>query len=79
MDAKNDIKSNLARYGWTLTNVVEELNKKYGRNDTIQNLSNKISKGTIRYKEILEIADVIGCQIIWEKKQPNKIIEWKEE
>lgn len=69
LEIRNEIKSILAKNGWTLTEVVNALNKKYSRNDSVQNLSKKILKGTIRYKEVQEIASVIGCEICWIKKE----------
>jgi hypothetical protein len=68
MEIKNEIKSILAGSGWTMTDVVKELNNKYERNDSVQNLSKKLTKETIRYKEIKEIADVMGYELNWVKK-----------
>ena len=64
---KSEIKSEITRNGWTMTEVVAALNQKHGRNDTVQNLSNKLSKGTLRYSEAMEIAEVIGCRLEWRK------------
>ncbi|WP_285855642.1 DUF6471 domain-containing protein [Paenibacillus camelliae] len=64
---KSEIKSEITRNGWTMTEVVAALNQKHGRNDTVQNLSNKLSKGTLRYSEAMEIAEVIGCRLEWKK------------
>jgi transposase len=72
MEIKNEIKSILAINGWTMTEVVNELNKKYGRNDSVQNLSKKLSKETIRYKEIKEIADVLGFELNWVNKKEEE-------
>lgn len=66
---KNDIKANIARSGYTLTKIVELLNEKYNKKTTVQNLSNKLSRETISYKEILEIADVLGYEIVWKDKR----------
>jgi predicted dithiol-disulfide oxidoreductase (DUF899 family) len=63
---KQEIKSYLARSGWTMTDLVSALNEKYNRNDSVQNLSNKLARGTIKYKEVKEIADIIGAKIKWE-------------
>lgn len=68
MEIRNEIKSILARNGLSMTDVVNGLNQKYGRNDSVQNLSNKMTKGTLRYSEVMEIADVIGHEIHWIKK-----------
>lgn len=63
-----NIKIHIINKGFTLTKVVERINKR-GRKETVQNLSKKISRQTIRYNEVLEIADVIGCEIVWQKKK----------
>lgn len=68
INIRNCIKSKIAESGFLLGQVVEELNKKYDRKDTIQNLSNKLVRGTIKYKEVLEIAEIIGYDIVWHKK-----------
>lgn len=51
-----EIKMNLARSGMTLTEVVSRMNKNRSEENqtTIQNISNKIMRGTIKYSEILE-------------------------
>ncbi|MCG8538875.1 MAG: LLM class flavin-dependent oxidoreductase [Clostridia bacterium] len=51
-----------------MSDVVKKLNKKYSRIDTVQNLSNKLSRGTLKYREAKEIAEIIGYEIKWEKK-----------
>ena len=68
MNIKQEIKSYLARAGWTMTDLVKALNKKHNRDDSVQNLSNKLSRGTIKYKEVKEIADIIGATINWNFK-----------
>lgn len=65
---KNKIKAQITCSGHTLTQLVELLNKKYNKNTTVQNLSNKLTRETISHKEILEIADVLGYEIIWKEK-----------
>jgi len=68
-DIRNEIKSYIAMSGMTLTQVVNELNKRHPfEPTTTQNISNKLSRGTIKYGECLEIADVLGLKITWEKK-----------
>ena len=48
--------------------LADQLTQKTGKSVTVQNISNKFSKETIRYKEVLEIADVLGYEIIWKEK-----------
>ena len=66
---RNEIKSYIAASGWTLTDVAYEMNKKNPDvNVTPQNISNKLTRGTIKYKEVKEIADIIGFEIKWTRK-----------
>lgn len=66
---KNEIKSYISSSGWTLTDIVVEMNKSLpqGKQTTVQNLSNKLTRGTIKYSEVKEIAAIIGMDIRWEK------------
>ncbi len=68
MTVKNDIKSIIVQSGWTMSAIIEALNQKYDRTDTIQNLSNKLTRGTLRYNEAQEIAEIIGYEIKWVKR-----------
>ncbi len=64
---RNQVKGMIALQGWTLTRVVEKMNQNRPETDrtTVQNVSNKLSRGTIKYYEILEIAEIIGVNILW--------------
>ena len=67
---RNEVKSYIAQSGYTLTYIVEQMNKSRDEQHkkTTQNISNKLSRGTIKYSEIKEIADIIGYKIIWTKE-----------
>lgn len=70
MDAKDlelKLKSVLAGNDYTLTKLVRKLNEQ-GNTTTIQNLSNKLKRGTINYLEIEEILNAIGYSIEWIQK-----------
>ena len=67
-DIRNEIKSYIAASGWLMVDIVKVLNEKYDTDTTSQNLSNKLSRGTIKYSEVLEIAEIIGYKIEWVKK-----------
>lgn len=73
MGLKEDIKSYIAISGLTLKQIQEELNKRNNTNHTVQNLSKKINNETLRYNEIKQIADIIGYEIEWVKKQDYSI------
>lgn len=68
-DIRSEIKSYIAKSGWTLTDIVKEMNHSRPENEqtTTQNISNKLSRGTIKYSECKEIAAVIGFSIKWEQ------------
>ena len=66
----DEIKSNIIKSGLSMTAVVNRMNAKrpQDKQTSIQNISNKLTRGTIKYSEVLEIAEIIGMNIIWEKK-----------
>lgn len=39
------------------------------QNTSIQNLSQKLKRNTIKYQEMLDIADFLGYEIRWVKKE----------
>lgn len=63
----NQVMAMLALQGWSLTKVVKEMNARHPerKNTTVQNISNKLTRGTIKYSEVLEIAEIIGTAIEW--------------
>jgi hypothetical protein len=67
MGLKEDIKSLIVKSGLTMNEVVNRINDKYNRQDSVSNLSNKLTRGTLRYREAEEIAEAIGYRIEWIK------------
>lgn len=67
MSLKNDLKSVIVKNGWSITSVVEEINKQNGTDYSIQNFSSKLSRGTLRYSEVEQVLKIIGYEIRWEK------------
>lgn len=65
MEVKNEIKAYLARKGITLKELAKMLNEKYQTNQTVATLSNKLSRGSIKYSEVHQIASVAGFKIEW--------------
>ncbi len=66
INIRNEIKSEIAKSGWTLTDIVKEMNKLHPENTTTsQNISNKLTRGTLKYSEAKEIASIIGRNIEW--------------
>ncbi len=66
---RNEIKAYIAQSGWTLTDIVRELNVRHKEQTTTQNISNKLTRGTIKYSEVKEIADIIGYRVEWRAKE----------
>lgn len=63
MAIKNQVKALLAMKGITMTQLVEMLNAAYQRQDTLANLSKKLNKDTLKYREAEEIANVLNCEL----------------
>lgn len=65
---RNEIKSYIAASGWSLVDIVAKMNESRPEDEktTPQNISNKLTRGTIKYNEVKEIADIIGFKIVWE-------------
>lgn len=67
---RNEIKAYIAQSGWTMTDIVKKMNEQHPENPTTtQNISNKLSRGTIKYSEVKEIAAIIGYEIVWKKTE----------
>ena len=39
---------------------------------SVSNLSAKLQRESIRYKEVVELADVLGYDIVWQKRRDNR-------
>lgn len=63
MTVKQEVKVMLARRGLTMKKLIEMLNEKHNRKDSIQNLSNKLNNNTIKYREVEEIAEILNFKI----------------
>ncbi len=68
MPYKNDLKSVIIKSGFTMAQINDELNRRHNTNLGYQNFSNRLSKETLKYNEILEILDIIGYDIQWVKR-----------
>ncbi len=65
---KNFIKGYIAQNNLSIKEVHSRLAEKYGWKDTVQNFTMKINRQTLKYNEILQIADVLGYEIKWVEK-----------
>ena len=71
MSIRNEIKAQIVRAGFTMQEVVEFLSDEYGWSDSVSNLSAKLQRESIRYKEVVELADVLGYDIVWKKRKDS--------
>ena len=69
MNIRNEIKSQIIRAGFTMQEALDRLAEEHDWSDSVSNLSAKLQRESIRYKEVLELADVLGYEIIWQKKK----------
>ncbi|WP_270816345.1 LLM class flavin-dependent oxidoreductase [Hungatella effluvii] len=67
MALKEDLKAAIIKSGFTMTQVVDLLNIKYGRDTSVQNFSAKLKRESLKYTEVQEVLDIIGYTIVWEK------------
>lgn len=69
MKIRNEIKANIMRAGFTLQEVVDKLSDDYGWSDSVSNFSGKLRRGSLRYREAVELADELDCDIVWQKRR----------
>ena len=69
MNIRNEIKAQIVRAGFTMQELVDRLSDEYDWSDSVSNLSAKLQRESIRYKEVVELADVLGYDIVWQKRR----------
>ena len=72
MSIRNEMKSQIVRAGFTMQELVDRLAEEYGWSNSVSNLSAKLQQESIRYKEVVELADVLGYDIVWQKRRDNR-------
>ena len=68
-NCRNEVKSYITRAGMTMTQVVELLADEHGWSSSVPNLSGKLRRGSLRYTEAVELADVLGYDLVWQKRR----------
>lgn len=63
---RNEIRAYMVMRGQTYKTVAEMLTQKFGENVTAQSLNNKLARGSLRYIDAKNIAEVLGYKIKWE-------------
>ena len=68
-NVRNEIKAQIIRAGFTMQEVVDRLAEEHDWSDSVSNLSAKLQRESIRYKEVIELADVLDYDIVWQKRR----------
>ena len=71
-NTRNEIKAYIVRAGFTMQEVLERLHDDYGWSESISNLSAKLQRESIRYREVVELADVLGYDLVWQKRKERR-------
>ena len=66
---KNAIKAQIMMANFTMAEGVDALSMEYGWSDSLSNFSAKLGRGALRYVEALQLADVMGYDIVWQKRR----------
>ncbi len=53
----------------TMNEVLDKLSEQYGWSKSVPNFSGKLKRSSLRYQEAVELADVLGYDIVWQKRQ----------
>ncbi|MBE6855033.1 MAG: LLM class flavin-dependent oxidoreductase [Ruminococcus sp.] len=72
MNIRNEIKAQIVRAGFTMQELVDRLADEYDWSDSVSNFSAKLQRESIRYKEVVELADVLGYDLVWQKRRENR-------
>ena len=57
---RSQVKAQIMLAGYTMAEAVELLSTEYGWSDSLSNFSAKLRRESLRYKDVLELADVLG-------------------
>ena len=69
MSIRNEIKAMIVREGTTMGDVLERLEEEHGWSGSLTNFTAKLRRESLRYKEAIELADVLGYDIVWQKRR----------
>ena len=64
---KNMLRGLMVSNGYTLERLAKELTEHTGINHTTQSISNKLSRGSIRFLDVIEICEVLKLKIEFKK------------
>ena len=62
---RNEIKGYIRMCGFTYESLAKLMSEKYGFSVTPQSINNKLSRGSIKYIDVIRIALALGYKITW--------------
>lgn len=68
LNIRNEIKAQIVRAGYTMQEVVDMLATEHGWSGSVSNLSAKLQRGSLRYIEAIQLADVLGFDLVWQRR-----------
>ena len=71
-NTRNEIKAQIIRAGFTMQELLDRLHNDYGCSDSVSNFSNKLARNSLRYREAIELADVLGYDLVWQKRKEGR-------
>ena len=71
-NTRNEIKAQIIRAGFTMQELLDRLHDDYGWSDSVSNFSNKLARNSLRYREAVELADVLGYELVWQKRKEGR-------
>lgn len=69
---ENMIRGNIAGAGSNVTDTARRIAEQYKHPVDMPSFSRQIREGTIPFWRVLRIADVLGYEIVWKKKEPQQ-------
>ena len=70
MSVRTDIKAIIVESDITITEVAKELTKMLGKHYSQSNLSQKLSRGTLKYEEAKLIGQILGYELKFVRTKP---------
>ena len=71
-NTRNEIKAQIIRAGFTMQELLDRLHDDYGWSDSVSNFSNKLARNSLRYREAIELADMLGFDLVWQKRTEGR-------
>lgn len=69
MGVRQDIKAIIAQSNWQLKEVAIEMSRITGKNYSCSNVSQKLSRGTLKYEEAQLIGKILGYELKFVKEK----------